>query len=306
MQALKKELKGFWVASINFTRHPTNRKSWDFMRFLSYAGVRGACGLALLLVQYYLVVGGFYVKLLFYNLGIPKGSLSKDEIYPRWPHLIVRDGVFWFFSRLDRDWPQMTQTRLNWPFNWPLNWTSKLRPITKSKCTWKWVIFKWPQMTRDHSVLQWISKTVIQMMKFLMKRSFIHEEILQRGRRKYLALPELPSRRFSFYHKALTIEDLPMGAIDSAFPKRKVGRPEIERSHDMKMNGIDRNGTVVWMLSQHYERSICLKSRPGSLSGGQTAKQAQTRSSGLLWTWERKEITLFSNQVGQVRCDREN
>ena len=53
------------------------------MRFLSYAGVRGACGLALLLVQYYLVVGGFYVKLLFYNLGIPKGSLSKDEIYPR-------------------------------------------------------------------------------------------------------------------------------------------------------------------------------------------------------------------------------
>ena len=85
------------------------------------------------------------------------------------------------------------------------------------------------------------------MMKFLMKRSFIHEEILQRGRRKYLALPVLPSRRFSFYHKAPTVEVLPMGAIDLAclFPKRKVGRPEIERSHGMKMNGIGRNGTVV-------------------------------------------------------------
>ena len=29
------------------------------------------------------------------------------------------------------------------------------------------------------------------------------------------------------------------------FPMRKVGRPESERSHGMKMNGIDRNGTVV-------------------------------------------------------------
>ena len=108
MQGLKKELKGFWVASINFTRHPTNRISWDFMRFLSYAGVRGACGLALLLVQYYLVVGGFYVKLLFYNLGIPKGSLSKDEIYPRWPHLIVHDGVSLIFladlTTIDLKW----------------------------------------------------------------------------------------------------------------------------------------------------------------------------------------------------------
>ena len=47
------------------------------------------------------------------------------------------------------------------------------------------------------------------MMKFLMKRSFIHEEILQRGRRKYLAFAVLPSHRLSFYCKS------PKGAIES-------------------------------------------------------------------------------------------
>ena len=83
------------------------------------------------------------------------------------------------------------------------------------------------------------------MMKFLMKRSFIHEEILQRGRRKYLALPELPSRRFSFYLKAPTVEALCMGAIDIGLSFSKLCRPESERSHGIKMNGSDQNGTVV-------------------------------------------------------------
>ena len=79
------------------------------------------------------------------------------------------------------------------------------------------------------------------MMKFLMKRSFIHEEILQRGRRKYLVLPVLPGRRFSFYHKA------PKGAIDSgqSFLIKLIARPESGGSHGMKMNEIDRNWTEI-------------------------------------------------------------
>ena len=72
------------------------------------------------------------------------------------------------------------------------------------------------------------------MMKFLMKRSFIHEEILQRGRRKYLALPVLPSRRFSFYHKA------PKGAIDGgqSFLIKLIDRPENGGSQGMTINEI--------------------------------------------------------------------